>query len=49
VAERFISETCGVSWKASGFAHWVESLTDGEGETAQRVTVGQFPDFSKWT
>jgi hypothetical protein len=50
VAERFISQTCGVSWKASGFAHCVELLTEGkEATTAQRVTVGQYPDFSKWT
>lgn len=50
VAERFVSQTSGVAWKASGFAYWVRLLIDCEGATAaQRVTVGQFPDFSKWT
>ena len=49
VAERFVRQTCGVSWRAGNFAHWVKPLSaipEAAGRPA--VAVGEYPDFAGW-
>lgn len=49
VAERFLSEKYGVSWRAGEYARWVEPVaSEPQAEILDRIAVGQFPDFSRW-
>lgn len=49
VAERFVQQACGVSWRAGEFARWVEPLSECPWAAGQEVVgVGQFPDASHW-
>lgn len=44
VAERFVQELGAGSWKAGGFAHWVEPLSACPWAVHRKpVVIGQFP------
>jgi hypothetical protein len=48
VAERFVSQTYGVSWQAKNFAHWVEPLAACPWATGRPIVrVGEYPDFTR--
>jgi hypothetical protein len=49
VAERFVQQSCGESWRAGNFAHWVEPLSACPWAVGRpAITVGQFPEFANW-
>jgi hypothetical protein len=49
IAERFVLQLCGVSWKSGDFAHWIVSLSScPEAVGYPMVEVGQYPEFSDW-
>lgn len=50
VAERFVQQMCGESWRAGNFAYWVEPLSDGPAAVGiPQIEVGQYPDFAGWS
>jgi hypothetical protein len=49
IAERFVRERGGESWRGGNFAHWVEPLSACPWAVGRpAVAVGQFPDFAGW-
>lgn len=49
VAERFVQQTCGESWRAGNFAHWVLPLSECPWAVdRQSVAVGRYPEFADW-
>jgi hypothetical protein len=49
VAERFVREMGGGSWRAGKFAHWIEPLSDCPWAIGRPViAIGQFPTTSDW-
>jgi hypothetical protein len=49
VAERFVRQRCGESWRAGNFARWVVPQSECPAAVGRPpVAVGQFPDFVGW-
>ena len=49
VAERFVQELRGGSWRAGNFAHWIEPLSACPWASVRPpVAEGQFPEFADW-
>ena len=49
VAERFVQQTFGESWRTWNFAHWVEPLSKCPWAVGRpSVGVGEFPEFVGW-
>jgi hypothetical protein len=49
IAEQFVQQTCGGSWREGDFSHDVEHLTECPWAIGRPpVVVGQFPDFTDW-
>jgi hypothetical protein len=47
VAERFVRQVCGESWRAGNFAHWVEPLSACSWAVGRPpVGIGQFPELA---
>jgi hypothetical protein len=50
ISERFIKllfRNQEISWRDRGYANWIETPA-GTWPDQQRVTVGEFPDFTSW-
>ena len=49
VAERFVGQECGNSWRAGNFAHWVVPLSECPWAMGRSIVrIGQFPEFAEW-
>jgi hypothetical protein len=49
VAERFVGQVGGPSWRAGGYAHWVEPLSACPWAVGRpSVALGQLPEFAGW-
>ena len=49
MAERFVQQMCGESWRAGNFAYWVKPLSECSAAVdCPPIAVGQYPDFAGW-